>query len=323
MPLTQKHEPFSHDFPNCGDLPLVSCGLFVRNEVAYVRRCLESILAQSYRPIEICISDNASSDGTIEVLEEFAQKHDFIKLHLHQSNVGIFENVNTVIKMSRGDFFFFVGCDDFYAPDFVYELIQPLLVSETNIVSMSNTVLTDDDENQIKLIEYRKIFHGEYRTSLPSQILSIDPAVKAKKMNMFFLGIFRRDFLDDLLSTDGRVLSYGDRFLPFMASLCGQLAYIDKNLFFKTKRQSQSYERNFDLQSAEGYNRRKSYVIVFHWLDFLLKHRNIGFVKKFRGLLAIAPFIFYFVVFKPLSLIFGKFIPAKSKLKIKQWIKMP
>ena len=55
-------------------------------------------------------------------------------------------------------------------------------------------------------------------------------------MNMFILGIYRRDFLNDILSTDDMVFDLGDRFVPFLASICGNLAYVDKNLFLKQKK---------------------------------------------------------------------------------------
>ena len=88
---------------------LVSCGLFLRNEVKYVRRCLESLIAQSYRPIEICVSDNASTDGTVEVLEEFARNYDFIKLNLNHDNVGILRTQKPSLRCPKGSISFLLA----------------------------------------------------------------------------------------------------------------------------------------------------------------------------------------------------------------------
>jgi glycosyltransferase involved in cell wall biosynthesis len=302
---------------------LVSCGLFLRNEVKYVSRCLESLIAQSYRPIEICVSDNASTDGTVEVLEEFARRYDFVKLKLNHNNVGIFENAKTVMKMSKGQYFFFVGCDDFYEPNFISELIRPMANDAKNLVAMSNTVIVDELENQVRLIEYGQIFDKRNSLDLPSQILSINPLVKEKKMNMFFLGIYRRDFLNDILATDKNVFALGDRFMPFVASICGNLAYVDKNLFFKTKRNSASLARNRDPSSDLAYKKRKSAVVVFHWIKFLLRHRSMSFHTRLAGLVRLGPFLIYFFLFKPLSIIFRKLLSSKLKLKIKNLTKMP
>ena len=64
--------------------------------------------------------------------------------------------------------------------------MRPLANDTKNLVAMSNTVVVDEMENQIRLIEYRKIFDKPTSLDLPSQILSINPLIKEKNEHVYF-----------------------------------------------------------------------------------------------------------------------------------------
>jgi len=90
--------------------PLVSCIVPVFNGEAYLREALDSILAQSYRPLEVIIVDDGSTDGTSAVLAEY---QDHVRI-LKQSNKGPSETRNYGVRASRGDFVAFLDPDDLW-----------------------------------------------------------------------------------------------------------------------------------------------------------------------------------------------------------------
>jgi predicted O-linked N-acetylglucosamine transferase (SPINDLY family)/glycosyltransferase involved in cell wall biosynthesis len=63
-----------------GNQPLVSIICFCRNRVSTIRRCIESVLGQSYQNIEFVVQDGASTDGTLEILREYADRDSRVKL---------------------------------------------------------------------------------------------------------------------------------------------------------------------------------------------------------------------------------------------------
>jgi glycosyltransferase involved in cell wall biosynthesis len=96
-------------------VPLVSICLPVYNDADTVGETLSSLLGQSYPNFEIVISDNASTDGTREVVGSFRDHR--IRYRRNETNVGAFPNWNLAIRDARGEHIAVYHADDVYHPD--------------------------------------------------------------------------------------------------------------------------------------------------------------------------------------------------------------
>src|SRR6476660_4045378 len=93
---------------------LVSIGVPVYNGENYLRQALESLLNQSHANIEVIISDNASTDETGRICEEFT-KNDCRISYFHQStNKSAIWNFNFVLRQARGEYFMWAAHDDLW-----------------------------------------------------------------------------------------------------------------------------------------------------------------------------------------------------------------
>ena len=101
-----------------GDQPLVSVITAVYNNRALIAGCLESVLGQSYPNIEVIVMDGASSDGTVEVLQQY---NDRIALWRSERDRGIYDAWNKALHEARGEWICFLGSDDEFLPDAVGE----------------------------------------------------------------------------------------------------------------------------------------------------------------------------------------------------------
>ena len=106
--------------------PTLSVGLAVRNRVDVVGRCIESILSQDFTDLELVISDNASDDGTETLLEEYARADRRVRMSVNQVDVGVHENMNRVLELSRGEFFRWISSDDWLEPSCLSECVRAL-----------------------------------------------------------------------------------------------------------------------------------------------------------------------------------------------------
>jgi glycosyltransferase involved in cell wall biosynthesis len=79
---------------------LVSVTLVTYNSGRFIKRCLESVLEQKYPHLEVIVIDNASTDGTVDLLEQF---HDTCRIHHNTENVGFAAAQNQAIGVSSGD----------------------------------------------------------------------------------------------------------------------------------------------------------------------------------------------------------------------------
>lgn len=93
----------------------------VLNAEDKLRRCIESIISQTYQAVELIIIDGASTDGTVEVIKQFA-KH--IAYWVSEKDEGIFDAMNKGIKAAHGDYIFFLGSDDCLLPDSLEKLFS-------------------------------------------------------------------------------------------------------------------------------------------------------------------------------------------------------
>ena len=81
--------------------PRVSVGVPVYNGERFIRQTLDSLVDQSFKDLEIVISDNASTDGTAAICEEYARRDDRIRYVRNERNVGLAKNFNRVVERSE------------------------------------------------------------------------------------------------------------------------------------------------------------------------------------------------------------------------------
>lgn len=98
------------------DNPLISVIMPSYNVKKYIRTCMESVLSQTLQDMEILIIDAGSEDGTLEVLQEYADRDDRICL-VHSEKKSYGYQVNIGIQMARGKYIGIVETDDFIEPD--------------------------------------------------------------------------------------------------------------------------------------------------------------------------------------------------------------
>lgn len=92
--------------------PLVSVITVCFNAAATLEACLESVAAQTWRPIEHIVIDGASTDGTRDILE---RRRDQIATLVSEADGGIYDAMNKGIARARGEFVFFLNADDLFA----------------------------------------------------------------------------------------------------------------------------------------------------------------------------------------------------------------
>lgn len=106
--------------------PLVSIGLPTYNRAKTLQRTLESVAAQDYPHWEVLISDNASSDETEAVCADFCRQDTRIRCIRQPQNIGAQSNFNFVLQHSSGQYFLWLGDDDWLCPEFLSRCVPAL-----------------------------------------------------------------------------------------------------------------------------------------------------------------------------------------------------
>jgi glycosyltransferase EpsH len=114
-------------------VPKVSVCVPVYKTEAFIRRCLDSLLAQTLSDIEIVIVNDGSPDGSQRIIEEYAQRDQRI-IHMTQPNSGLGATRNAGIKLASGDYVAFVDSDDWVEPDCCEALHSAAVASGADLV---------------------------------------------------------------------------------------------------------------------------------------------------------------------------------------------
>ena len=106
--------------------PRISIGMPVYNGEKYIEEAIDSILSQSYTDFELIISDNASTDRTMEICQSYCVQDPRIRYHRNKKNLGAAPNYNKAFELSRGEFFKWADYDDLLASNFLAKCIDVL-----------------------------------------------------------------------------------------------------------------------------------------------------------------------------------------------------
>ena len=112
--------------------PLISVIVPVYNVEEYVEACIQSIIVQTYRNIEIIIVDDGSNDKSGCMCDRLAEKDDRITVY-HFNNNGVAAVRNTGIELSKGEYISFIDSDDVVAPDYLKFLYDILVENDADI----------------------------------------------------------------------------------------------------------------------------------------------------------------------------------------------
>ena len=139
--------------------PLISIIVPVYNVEPYIERCIESIIKQSYKNIEIVVVDDGSTDNSGRICDEYAQKDRRIKV-IHKRNGGLVSARKVGVINSAGDYVAYVDGDDWIEQHMYKILIRDAVQYNADIVTSG---LYRDYENSV-ISEFDNISEGIYDT---------------------------------------------------------------------------------------------------------------------------------------------------------------
>lgn len=121
---------------------LVSIIIPVYNRAAYLSACLESLLCQTWKHIEIITVDDGSTDQSAEILDEFSSRDARVKV-IRNPHGGAGKARNAGLRAANGDYLMFVDSDDYVDPRFVERMLCELIEKEADIVQCCYARVTD------------------------------------------------------------------------------------------------------------------------------------------------------------------------------------
>jgi glycosyltransferase involved in cell wall biosynthesis len=205
---------------------LVSIGVPVYNGENYLAAALNSILGQSYKRLEIIVSDNGSSDATEQVCRRYASLDPRIRYCRSEINRGSAWNFNTVFNLGRGEYFKWWAHDDVCDPSYIGKCVSVLERDPSVVLCFAKTIIIDERGNPVR--EYDD--QMDLRYAMPDRRFRQTLFREARACNAQF-GVMRADILERTKLIGGYAAS--DQVLLAELALRGKIHQVQECLFFR------------------------------------------------------------------------------------------
>jgi glycosyltransferase involved in cell wall biosynthesis len=131
------------------DNPLVSIIVPVYNVEPYLKKCVDSIISQTYDNLEIILVDDGSPDSCGKICDEYAANDERVKV-VHKENGGLSDARNAALDIMHGEYVAFVDSDDWVLPNYIKDMYENLVKYGADI-SLSGTIYIYDNKKNIIL----------------------------------------------------------------------------------------------------------------------------------------------------------------------------
>ena len=171
----------------------------VYNSKAYLERCVDAILTQTYSDLEVVLVDDGSSDNSLEICREYEKKDSRIKI-FHKENGGSSSARNVGIKEATGEYICFCDSDDYYEKDIIENLMKVFDENSDAVIAQCMAVCRDEDGTLVSgpLKDSGKIVKESNEEFLRELLLHVGDSSFCSKM-------IKSDFMKRFSFNEGRL----------------------------------------------------------------------------------------------------------------------
>ena len=259
-------------------IPKISVIIPIYNVEKYLKTCLNSIINQTLKEIEVICVNDGSTDNSLSLLQEYSRKENKIMI-INQRNRGLSEARNTGVKFSKGEFIYFIDSDDYLRLNALFELYEYSQKNNLDIIYFQSILFKNDEE-----IDYIKndtnLSHLSNFTINPKNIINGKSLyVKLTKIKKFspvvWRILIRKEFyVNNRLSFYPGILHEDISFFLNAIILANRTSYVN-NIYYNYRINNESItSKKINLKNLYGY------FITYCKIQEILKKTNQD--KKFK-----------------------------------------
>lgn len=208
--------------------PLISVIVPIYKVEPYLRRCVDSILSQTYSNLEVILVDDGSPDLCPQICDEYAELDKRVKV-VHKENGGQASARNAALDICKGEFVSFVDSDDFVSDVFV-ELLYRAAVEGSTDVAMSSFSFFHIDEKKTLTASLDKI---DVHVKSLDEVLELCSALSLYEhmlVNCCWNKLYRASLFCDIRFPEGKI--YEDTATVFkLLYKCSSISFVDAPLY--------------------------------------------------------------------------------------------
>ena len=259
--------------------PLVSIGLPVYNGELFLAEALESLLQQTFTDFEIIISDNASTDQTKQICQDYATKDGRIRYYRSGQNRGAAWNFNRTFELARSPYFKWAAHDNLCASTYLEACVNVLDSDVSIVLCHAQTVLVDCESQRLQFEPSLDCFVDPLgnrfrKPGYSSSLNAAEPHQRYKDLLFSVRWCFEVFGLirTDMLKRTSLIGSYygSDKVLLAELILLGRFYTLFEDLFFRRCHANQSSTLNSTVEREAWINSRAAKNLIFPRFTCLL-----------------------------------------------------
>lgn len=259
---------------------LVSIIVPIYNVEKYVERCIDSIINQTLKEIEIILVDDGSTDNSGKICDEYARRDERIKV-IHKKNGGQCSARNVGLDIAKGEYIGFVDSDDFIKL-YMYEILYLQInkynadIIKCNFVDVIDGQIKQYEESNLTTIyDTEKAFYNfinePYRFNKHFKAIMWD-------------GLYKTKLFEEIRFPEGFIYEEG-YVLPKLFLKSNKLVHLDKNLYYYVKNKKGTMAQGLNengLKSIDDW--KEIHYLLYDKYPMLNKYTAYRWIDKYLNL---------------------------------------
>lgn len=247
--------------------PLITLVVPVYNVCNYLHMCVDSVIGQSYRNIEILLVDDGSTDGSGEICDKYAESDYRVKV-FHKNNGGLSSARNWGIENASGDYIAFIDGDDWISDKFVERLYNVMNEFKCDIVQCSHQDVLDGylkEEMVSESFRESQVFSGREFSYASYNLIGWRAHLTTNKL-------YKKDLFQDIRFPEGKINE--DEFTTYKVIWKAEtVALISDKLYYYRRRVGSIMQQQYSkrrLDASEAFSERAEFYAQKNELELEL-----------------------------------------------------
>ena len=239
----------------------------------YLDRCIESIVNQTYKNLEIILVDDGSPDNCLKICDIWKEKDDRI-IVIHKRNGGLSDARNSGLDIASGNYISFIDSDDFVSNTFIEDLYYLLIETHSDIVQCRYSKFKYDYE--IKNILNENIYIIEFNTENAIKSLLEEDILQQVVWNK----LYKIELFNNLKFKVGK-LNEDEFFTYKIFSKAKKIAYLNKCNYYYFNRDNSIMGKNYSIKRLDGLDARyERYIFLKNNYQSLLSLAKLNLLNS-------------------------------------------
>ncbi|GAB6168244.1 glycosyltransferase family 2 protein [Clostridium carnis] len=235
----------------------------VYNVQKYLSKCIDSIINQTYRDLEIILVNDGSTDISGEICDKYKLKDDRIRV-IHKKNGGLSEARNAGLDVAKGDYIAFLDSDDWVDKE-LYDTLYKLSTKYNSDISICNFKYCHNEEEKL---------NNSYKEIVYSNIDAMKQIYDKNYIQIIVAWnkLYKREIFNDLRYPKGKI--HEDEFLtPIILYKANKISYIEKELIYYRQTPNSIMNREFNITRLDYLEALDNRINFF-------KSNNLNYLYK-------------------------------------------